>query len=61
MQGGWRHWTVGYTGTQSFINTFSHSLSYICALLINLDWLFQTSNVQTLQPIIMNQSKDNFV
>ena len=44
---GWGHWTVTYTGTQSFKNRLSHSGTFINSWLVC--WNFPS---QTSQPII---------
>ena len=52
IQGGRRHWTVNFTGTQSYLTTLSASLAQ--KLLISNGWF------QTFQPIILRYKKGNF-
>ena len=61
-QGGKGHWTLNFTGTQSFITTLSHLLAqkHWVYLLDFVGW-FQISSVQTFQPIALIYRKGNFV
>ena len=58
-QGGREHWTVNYTGIQSFVLTLSYSLP-LNVFLILISW-FKSKNVQTLKPIILNYISGSFV
>ena len=51
-QGGRWHWTVSYYyGTQNFSIKPFHFLTKTLDTFIKLDWLIQTSSVQTFEPI----------
>ena len=62
-QGGKWHYTLNFTGTQSFITTLSHLLAkkHWVSLLGDFVGWFQISSVQTFQPIALIYRKGNFV
>ena len=54
-------WIINYTGTQSFINTLSQSFAYkVLVLSIDLDWLIQTSRIQTFYLISTFKLQEEF-